>query len=110
MKALEVMKTAVSVEDRAENFIVSITRNLQKQVIDPLTDRKDQLEDEIKALLDFNLATDINKGIALVTRDEAEARFRKVLALEYNLKLLALETTAKTAIFNSYFTEENVSK
>jgi hypothetical protein len=108
MKALDLMKTAPSVEDRADNFITSITRNLKKQIMDPLVDRKDLMEDKIKSLMDFSLATDLNKGVAPITREEAEDRFRQVLALEYSLKLLALETAVKTVIFTEYFGEDNV--
>lgn len=103
MKALDLMKTAVSVEERAENFVTSITRNLKKQILDPLTDKKEQMEDKIKTLMDFSLVTDMNKGAYPITREEAEDRFKQVMVLEYSLKMLALETTAKTEIFNEYF-------
>jgi hypothetical protein len=108
MKALDLMKTAVSVEDRAENFVTSITRNLKKQILDPLTDKKDQMEDKIKSLMDFSLATDLNRGVLPITREEAEDRFRQALALEYNLKLLALETEAKTDLFTEYFGKDAI--
>jgi hypothetical protein len=38
-----------------------------------------------------------------MTKDSVEARFKKIIDLEYKLKLVALELTAKQESFNKYF-------
>ncbi len=56
-------------------------------------------------LTDFTLDTDLNRGLAKVTRDEVEDRFTKIINLEYELKLVDLELTVKQASFDNYFLE-----
>lgn len=105
MKALDIMKTSSNTEQRAETYVGTIKRNLQKNLLDPLIDKKEKLEDTVTSLLDFSLQTDINKGVAMVTREEAEDRFAKVMQKEYELVLLNLEIKAKQASFDKYFTD-----
>lgn len=105
MKALEIMKTSSNTEQRAETYVGTIKRNLQKSILDPLIDKKEKLDDAVTSLLDFSLQTDINKGVAMVTREEAEDRFAKVLQKEYELVLLNLEIKAKQTSFDKYFTD-----
>ncbi len=105
MKAEDIMKESMSINDRAGNYAKTIKRK-QKQVIDALTDKKEHLEDMLASQLDFSLNVDINKGVAPITREEAERRFTKALELEYDLKLLILELEAKQAIYDKYFTDE----
>ena len=103
MKALELLKTNKTVAERAENYVTSVKRNIQRDVIDTLTATKEAYEDELFELTNFNLETDVNKGFQAMTKDAVEARFKKIIDLEYKLKLVVLELNAKQESFNKYF-------
>jgi hypothetical protein len=102
-KALDLLKSNKTVSERAENYIVSVKRNIQRDVIDSLTAKKEAMEDELFELTNFNLETDMNKGFQQMTKESVEARFKKIIDLEYKLKLTDLELSAKQTSFNKYF-------
>lgn len=102
-KALDLLKSNKSVSERAENYIVSVKRNIQRDVIDAITAKKEAMEDELFELTNFTLETNVNNGIQSMTKETVEARFKKVIDLEYKLKLTELELAAKTESFNKYF-------
>ena len=103
MTALELLKTNKSVAERAENYVISAKRNIQKDVIDTLNSKKEGIEDELFELTNFNLETNINRGVNEMTRAEVETRFKKIIDLEYKLVLLEMEIKTKLASFNKYF-------
>lgn len=103
VKALAMLKTNTSVKERAENYIVSVKRNLQRDVIDTLTAKKEAMEDKLFELTDFSLETDINRGQAMMTKEMVEKRFTEVIETEYRLKLIKLELETKQATFDKYF-------
>lgn len=107
MKALDLMKSTPNVADRAANFVTTIKRNLQKQQLDLIIVEIEKREDKIVSLLDFSLQTDLNRGVAPVTRETAEQKFGEVCSLEYELTLLRAELTEKQRIFDKYFAEDN---
>jgi hypothetical protein len=48
VKALDLLKSNKTVSERAENYIVSVKRNIQRDVIDSITARKEALvNDEV---------------------------------------------------------------
>lgn len=104
-KAKKIMQESASVKERAEQFTQTIRRNLKKSILDPLVDQREKLEDELASILDFSLEINVNKGLMPITREDSEKRFARAIQLEYDLKLLRLETEAKTEIFNTYFDE-----
>ena len=103
MKALELLKTNTGVAERAENYVSSVKRNIQRDVIDALTAKKEKIDDELFELKNFSLETDANKGVIEMKREDVEKRFRKIINLEYELKLVSLELTAKQESFEKYF-------
>lgn len=103
MKALELLKTNNGVAERAENYVSSVKRNIQRDVIDALTTKKEKIDDELFELKNFSLETDANKGVIEMKREDVEKRFRKIIDLEYELKLVSLELTAKQESFEKYF-------
>jgi archaellum component FlaC len=103
MKALELLKTNTGVAERAENYVSSVKRNIQRDVIDALTSKKEKIDDELFELKNFSLETDANKGVIEMKREDVEKRFRKIIDLEYELKLVTLELTAKQESFEKYF-------
>jgi archaellum component FlaC len=103
MKALELLKTNTGVAERAENYVSSVKRNIQRDVIDALTAKKEKIDDELFELKNFSLGTDANKGVIEMKREDVEKRFRKIIDLEYELKLVSLELTAKQESFEKYF-------
>lgn len=103
MKAFDLLKSNKTVAERAENYIVAVKRNIQRDVIDALTSKKEKIEDDLFELTNFNLETDVNRGYQAMTKDAVEARFKKVIDLEYELKLVQLELNAKNEAFNKYF-------
>jgi len=103
MKALELLKTNTGVAERAENYVSSVKRNIQRDVIDALTAKKEKIDDELFELKNFSLETDANRGVVEMKREDVEKRFRKIIDLEYELKLVSLELTAKQESFEKYF-------
>lgn len=103
MKALELLKTNTGVAERADNYVSSIKRNIQRDVIDALTSKKEKIDDELFELKNFSLETDANRGVIEMKREDIEKRFRKIIDLEYELKLVSLELTAKQESFERYF-------
>ena len=103
VKALELLKSNKSVSERAENYIISVKRNLQRDVIDALVQKKEAMEDELFELTNFTLETNINNGVQAMTKETIEARFKKVIDLEYKLKLTNLELATKQESFDKYF-------
>ena len=103
MKALELLKTNTGVAERADNYVSSIKRNIQRDVIDALTSKKEKIDDELFELKNFSLETDANSGVIEMKREDIEKRFRKIIDLEYELKLVSLELTAKQESFERYF-------
>jgi hypothetical protein len=106
MKALELLKSNKTVSERAENYATAVKRNIQRDVIDTLTAKKEGIEDELFELTNFNLETDVNRGYAALTKESVEARFKKIIDLEYKLKLVELELKTKQESFNKYFGNE----
>jgi len=107
MKALELLKSNKTVAERAENYATAVKRNIQRDVIDTLTARKEGIDDELFELTNFNLETDKNRCYEAMTKDSVEARFKKIINLEYELKLITLELTAKQESFDKYFGNGN---
>ena len=105
MKALELLKSNKSVAERAENYIVSAKRNIQRDVIDAIVAKKEAIEDELFELSNFNLDTNINAGLKQMTKAEVEERFKRIIDLEYKQTLLELELKTKQASFDKYFSE-----
>ena len=105
VKALEMLKNSKSIGERAENYIVSAKRNIQRDVIDAIISRKEAMEDKLFDLSDFTLETNglINAGVERMNKDAVENRFKQIIDLEYQLKLLKLELETKQASFSKYF-------
>jgi hypothetical protein len=103
VKALDLLKSNKTVSERAENYIVSVKRNIQRDVIDSLTAKKEAMEDELFELTNFNLETDVNRGYQQMTKESVEARFKKIIDIEYKLKMTNLELIAKQESFDKYF-------
>ena len=103
MKALELLKSNKSVSERAENYAVAVKRNIQRDVIDTLVAKKESIEDELFELTNFNLETDLNAGHHAMTKESVENRFKRIIDLEYRLKLTQLELTTKQESFDKYF-------
>jgi hypothetical protein len=103
MKALSLLKENKSTKDRAVNYATSVKRNIQRDMIDVLISSKESIEDQLFELTDFTLDTDLNRGLAKITRNEVQDRFTKIINLEYELKFVDLELTAKQESFDKYF-------
>ena len=102
-KALDLLKSNKSVSERAENYIISVKRNIQRDIIDALVQKKESMEDELFELTNFTLETNVNNGVQAMTKETIEARFKKVIDLEYKLKLITLELATKQESFDKYF-------
>ena len=102
-KALDLLKSNKSVSERAENYIISVKRNIQRDVIDALVQKKEAMEDELFELTNFTLEAIQWNGVQAMTKETIEARFKKVIDLEYKLKLTNLELVTKQESFDKYF-------
>lgn len=103
--ALSLMKKNKSVSERAQAYFESVKRNIQRDVIDKLVSRKEELEDRLFELTNFTLDTNLNAGLRQMTKDDCEKRFKEIIETEYQLQLTELELKAKQASFGKYFTE-----
>jgi len=109
-KAALLLKNLPNLEQRAEKFAETVKRNLQKNLIDVLITKKENLEDTIDSKLDFSLNVDFNKGMSGITRENAEQRFAEVIDLRYRLELVSQELAIKQDIFNDYFADTVIAK
>ena len=71
-KALDLLKSNKSVSERAENYIISVKRNLQRDIIDALVQKKEAMEDELFELTNFTLETNINNGVQAMTKETSK--------------------------------------
>ena len=106
MKAKDLLKTNISVEKRADDFITSITRNIQKKVLDKLSEAIEKIDDQLFEKKDFSLETNVNSGTSAISRAEAEQRFTDIINLEFDKVMLAQELSIKQASFDKYFKDE----
>lgn len=104
-KAKDLLKKNTSVEERAEEFVVSLKRDLLRDIVEPLEVKIEKLNDKIFDLKDFSVTTDVNKGRAAITREGAKARFTEIIELEYEKTLLEKELKIKRNSYENYFTE-----
>lgn len=105
MKALDLLKTAKSVEARADKYAARIKSSLNIEMILPLKEKIEKIDDEIFDLENFSLDTNLNKGQKLMTKEDCEERFRKIINLNYQKEMLTLELKAKEKAFNTLFEE-----
>lgn len=101
--ALVLMEKNKSVKERAQSYFDSIKRNLQRDIIDKLVEKKEKLTDRIFELSTFSLETNLNSGISAVTRDTCESRLKSLIEAEYELELVTLELKSKQEIYDKYF-------
>ena len=105
-KAYTMLSKVKSVKERAEVYIPSIMKSLDYQMIHPLENKRDTLSAQIFDLESMGLATDLNKGLRALTKEDCEARFAAIIQKKYELKILNLELEAKQAAFNELFIAE----
>lgn len=104
-KALELMKANKSVEERSDAYVVSIERDLRKEMIDTLIEKQEKIADQMFELTNFTLDTDTNKGLAQMSKEVCKDRFKKIINLEYEATLIAAELKIKQASLDKYFKE-----
>lgn len=104
-KALELMKANKSVEERSDAYVVSIERDLRKEMIDTLIEKQEKIADQMFELTNFTLDTDANKGLAQMSKEVCKDRFKKIINLEYEATLIAAELKVRQASFDKYFKE-----
>lgn len=102
-KAIDLLKSNKSVSERAESYYTSIKRDIQRDVVDELTKRKEKIEDDLFELKDFSLETDVNKGNVRMTKEDCKSRFMRIIDLEFELTLIEQELKIKSESFNKYF-------
>lgn len=107
-KALNLMKSKQTLEEKASEFITSVEREVQKEYIEHLESKIEGIEDKISDAKQFSLTTNINRGQTATTRAECKDKFLEILKLEYELKLTKIELKAKQEIFNDYFGDTGV--
>lgn len=103
VKALSLLRTNKTVKERAESYFKSITRNIQKNVIDTLVQKKEALEDKIFDLENFTLDTNLNAGLRTMTKEDCEKRFIDIINAECELELVNRELAIKQGSFDKYF-------
>lgn len=106
MKASQLLSKNKSVQERTAEFVTSIRRNIQRDLLDKLIVKMESINDKLFELKDFTLETNVNSGQSAMTRDACEDRFKQIIELEYQKELLKREIRVKTKSFNRYFEEE----
>lgn len=107
IKALNLMKANKSVDERSDAYVVSIERDLRKEMIDTLIERQEKIDDQMFELTNFTLDTDANKGLAQMSKEDCKTRFKKIINLEYEATLIAAELKIKQASFDKYFKDSD---
>lgn len=95
MKAVTMLLTNKTLQDRAEVFAKSIKRNLQKKVIDVLVDKKEKLEEQIYEAENF--------AIEKSTKEECEKKFENLIEWQCQLLIVTKELEVKQNMFDKYF-------
>ena len=106
MQALAMLSRSITASERAEDFAKRIKKNIQKNTLDVLEEKIEKLGDIIFETKDFSLNTDLNKGQQALTMSECQARFEKIIELEFEKKLLERELRIKQTSFDNYFDPE----
>ena len=106
MKALQILQSGKSVSERADVYSKAIKRDIQYNIIDQLARKKEKLVEEKFDAENFNLATDLNKGMKQMTQEDCYKRFERLITIDYEITLLDAEIKAKQNSFISYFGEE----
>ena len=106
MKALDLLKTNKTVEQRADAYATSIKRDIQRNIIDTLVGKKEKLDDELFELTNFTLNTNINQGLKQMTKEDCLKRFERIIEVEYELDLTNRELEIKQKSFDKYFKDE----
>ena len=109
-KAQELLEKSKDTKARAESFFTTIKRNIQKNILDELTAKKEAITDQLFDLSNFQLNTNLNAGVKEMTREECEKRFAKIIELEFEAKVIDLELKSKQESFNTYFNEVTVQQ
>lgn len=106
------LRTSKTVAERADSYFKSMKRDIQKEVLDSLIEKREKIVDEIFELSTFTLETNYNRGNVPVTKEDCKARFVKIIDMEFELELINIELSKKQASFDKYFPEEveNASK
>lgn len=106
MKAVKMVQTNITVKKRADEYVKSIKRNIQKKVIDKLTEQIEEIDDKIFAALDFTIETNLNSGQSAISREECERKFAYAIQAEFDREMLVKELAIKQASFDKYFKED----
>lgn len=109
-KALELLKKAKSVDERAGKYAERIATSLKIKMILPLQEKVEAMEDKIFDLENFSLDTNLNKGQKTMTKDDCEKRFEEIINLKYEKGMLELELEAKKEAFEDLFGTEAESE
>ena len=102
-KALNLMKSKQTLQEKAKEFLPSVRREVRKQFLEELKGKIENIEDKISDAKEFSLTTNLNKGQTGSTRAECKDKFIDILSLEYDLKLAKAELAAKKELFEDYF-------
>jgi hypothetical protein len=105
VKALELLKTNKSVKEKADFYHTSIKKSIERNVIDVLVSKIDEIKDKLFDLTNFTLDTNLNAGLKQMTKEDCENKFTQIIELEFDLKILELELKTKQASFDKYFKE-----
>lgn len=104
-KAFNLLSSVKSVKDRAGQYSKRIATTLAVEMIHPLVEKVDKIDDKIYELEDFALETNVNKGLKRLTKEDCEDRFREIIQLKYKRTLAVLERDSKIKAFNDLFGE-----
>lgn len=108
-RAFVMLNSVKSVKDRALQYSARIKTTLEVEMIHPLIEKVNKIDDEIYALEDFSLETDLNKGLRKLTKEDCEQRFKKIIELKYARALAVMERDSKIKAFNDLFGEGAVT-
>jgi hypothetical protein len=103
MKALTLLKKGKTTSERAERYAKTVKEDLFEEAIKPLERRILEIEDKIFELEDFNLETNLNAGMRRMDGEEVKRRFKSMIDLNYEKRLVELELATKKAVYNSLF-------
>jgi len=103
--AFTMLKTAKSVNERADSYFKSIKRDLFDEQIKPLEKKIEKIDSELFDLQDFSLDTDKNRGKSRMTMEECKEQFTKIIEKQFEKTMIQLELKVKTESYNTLFGE-----
>lgn len=104
-RALSLMQKAKSTKERAEEYYPRIKKAIYYDKIVKLEEEIEEKKSKIYDLENMSLATNHNKGIVALTKEDVQSRVEQIISLDEEIILMEIKLKARKASFEKYLGE-----